>query len=64
MPPTSDKPSTAKAPLTLTGCGTALVTPFAGGRVDKAGIARLVEEQIAGGVSFLVPCGTRASRPR
>ena len=49
--------------LALTGCGTALVTPFRGGGVDRAGLARLVEEQIAGGTSFLVPCGTTGESP-
>jgi 4-hydroxy-tetrahydrodipicolinate synthase len=53
----------ATAPLTITGCGTALITPFSGGRVDKAALARLVEEQVASGVSFLVPCGTTGESP-
>jgi len=56
-------PAPQKTALSLTGCGTALVTPFAGGRVDTAAIARLVEEQIAAGVSFLVPCGTTGESP-
>jgi 4-hydroxy-tetrahydrodipicolinate synthase len=51
------------APLSLAGCGTALVTPFAGGRVDKVSLARLVDAQIEGGVSFLVPCGTTGESP-
>lgn len=43
----------------LRGCGTALVTPFAaGGEVDEAALARLVEFQIEQGIDFLVPCGT------
>jgi 4-hydroxy-tetrahydrodipicolinate synthase len=43
----------------LTGCGTALVTPFtAQGEVDEAALRRLVEWQIAEGVHFLVPCGS------
>jgi 4-hydroxy-tetrahydrodipicolinate synthase len=43
----------------LTGCGTALVTPFTrGGEVDEAAMKRLVEWQIAEGVHFLVPCGS------
>ena len=43
----------------LTGCGTALVTPFtAKGEVDEAALRRLVEWQIAEGVHFLVPCGS------
>jgi len=46
-------------PRVLTGCGTALVTPFtAQGDVDEAALRRLVEWQIAEGVHFLVPCGS------
>jgi len=45
--------------LPLRGTGPALVTPFtADGEVDRATFADLVERQIAGGVDFLVPCGT------
>jgi 4-hydroxy-tetrahydrodipicolinate synthase len=40
------------------GCLTALVTPFRGGGVDTKALADLVEEQIAGGVNGLVPCGS------
>jgi 4-hydroxy-tetrahydrodipicolinate synthase len=44
---------------TLRGLGTALVTPFdLEGAVDLSAVAALVERQIAGGVDFLVPCGT------
>jgi 4-hydroxy-tetrahydrodipicolinate synthase len=43
----------------LTGCGTALVTPFTrNGDVDEAALRRLVDWQIAEGVHFLVPCGS------
>lgn len=43
----------------LRGCGTALVTPFTRDeRIDEAALRRLVEFQIAGGVDFLVACGT------
>jgi 4-hydroxy-tetrahydrodipicolinate synthase len=43
----------------LRGCGTALVTPFrSDGALDEARLRALVERQIAGGVSLLVPCGT------
>src|SRR5690349_24364133 len=46
-------------PRALTGCGTALVTPFtAQGDVDEAALRSLVEWQIAEGVHFLVPCGS------
>ena len=43
----------------ITGCGTALVTPFsAHGAVDIGALARLVEWQIDEGIDFLVPCGS------
>lgn len=42
----------------FTGCATALVTPFKNGEVDYAALDRLVEEQIANGVSALVAVGT------
>jgi 4-hydroxy-tetrahydrodipicolinate synthase len=42
----------------FSGSMTALVTPFRGGAVDYKALAALVEEQIAGGTSALVPCGS------
>ena len=51
------------AELQIRGTGTALVTPFTNGTVDTAALARLVESQIAGGVDFLVPCGTTGESP-
>ncbi len=43
----------------LSGCGTALVTPFTpDGAVDEAALRALVEWQIAEGIDFLVPCGS------
>jgi 4-hydroxy-tetrahydrodipicolinate synthase len=43
----------------LQGCGTALVTPFAGnGSIDFGALRALVEWQIAEGIDFLVPCGS------
>jgi 4-hydroxy-tetrahydrodipicolinate synthase len=43
----------------LTGCGTALVTPFkSNGDVDEDALRKLVEWQIASGIHFLVPCGS------
>jgi 4-hydroxy-tetrahydrodipicolinate synthase len=43
----------------LTGCGTALVTPFArDGSVDERALRDLVDWQIAEGIHFLVPCGS------
>jgi 4-hydroxy-tetrahydrodipicolinate synthase len=44
---------------TLTGCGTALVTPFGrDGRVDEGALRRFVEWQVAEGIHFVVPCGS------
>lgn len=43
----------------LTGCGTALVTPFTKtGAVDERALRALVDWQIAEGIHFLVPCGS------
>jgi len=43
----------------LTGCGTALVTPFTPtGGIDEAALRALVDWQIAEGIHFLVPCGS------
>lgn len=42
----------------FSGAFTALVTPFRDGEVDEAGLRALVEFQIGGGISGLVPCGT------
>lgn len=36
----------------------ALVTPFRGGALDETALRELVERQIQGGVTGLVPCGT------
>lgn len=50
--------------LPLTGCGTALVTPFtADGDLDLAALRELVALQIDEGVDFLVPCGTTGETP-
>lgn len=49
--------------LNLTGCFTAIVTPFDNGRVCYATLQRLVEEQIAAGVAGLVPVGTTGESP-
>ena len=40
------------------GCATALITPMKSGAVDYPALTRLIERQIEGGVSALVPCGT------
>lgn len=42
----------------FSGAFTALVTPFRDGEVDEAGLRALVEFQIDGGITGLVPCGT------
>lgn len=43
----------------LTGCGTALVTPFQkNGDLDEKALRALVDWQIAEGIHFLVPCGS------
>lgn len=51
--------------IRLEGTFTALVTPFTpdGEAVDVAALEALVEAQIAGGVSGLVPCGTTGEAP-
>jgi 4-hydroxy-tetrahydrodipicolinate synthase len=51
--------------MRLSGTYTALVTPFTpdGEAVDVAALDALVEAQIAGGVSGLVPCGTTGEAP-
>ncbi|GAC1685504.1 MAG: 4-hydroxy-tetrahydrodipicolinate synthase [Gemmatimonadaceae bacterium] len=43
----------------FTGCGTALITPFAeGGALDEPSLRALVDWQVAEGIDFLVPCGS------
>ncbi|WP_105385100.1 4-hydroxy-tetrahydrodipicolinate synthase [Neorhizobium alkalisoli] len=42
---------------------TALVTPFADGKVDEAALRSLIEWQISQGSSGLVPCGTTGESP-
>jgi 4-hydroxy-tetrahydrodipicolinate synthase len=50
--------------MQFTGCGTALVTPFQPDfSLDEAGLRKLVQRQIRGGVDFLVPCGTTGENP-
>src|SRR5260370_28094264 len=41
------------------GCGTAMVTPFQKDlSLDEQSLRKLIRRQIAGGINFLVPCGT------
>jgi len=43
----------------ITGCGTALATPFtSGGALDERALRALVDWQIDEGIDFLVPCGS------
>ena len=49
--------------INLTGCGTALITPFANGEVDYNAFAALVDRQVAAGIDFLVPLGTTGETP-
>ncbi len=48
---------------TISGCGTALITPFRDGQVDANAYARLVQRQVEQGIDFLVPLGTSAETP-
>src|SRR5690242_15392892 len=48
----------------FTGCGTALVTPFRRDlSLDEETLRKLIRRQIAGGIDFLVPCGTTGESP-
>jgi 4-hydroxy-tetrahydrodipicolinate synthase len=48
----------------FTGCGTALVTPFARDfTLDEETLRRLIRRQIQQGIDFLVPCGTTGESP-
>jgi 4-hydroxy-tetrahydrodipicolinate synthase len=50
--------------MKLSGCGTALVTPFrTNGAIDESALRSLVEWQVSSGVHFLVPCGTTGETP-
>jgi 4-hydroxy-tetrahydrodipicolinate synthase len=45
--------------MNLSGCGTALVTPFKhDGSLDEAGLTAHVQWQIEQGIELLIPCGT------
>ncbi|MDT3366846.1 MAG: dihydrodipicolinate synthase family protein, partial [Bacteroidota bacterium] len=54
-----------KAPYPLlSGCGTALLTPFKkDGSVDYDAYIQCVERQVAAGIDFLVPLGTTGETP-
>lgn len=49
--------------LRLSGCGTALITPFKDGKVDYDTFAALVRRQVEAGIHFLVPLGTTGETP-
>jgi 4-hydroxy-tetrahydrodipicolinate synthase len=50
--------------MDLTGCGTALVTPFRhDGSLDEQALYALVQWQIESGIHWLVACGTTAETP-
>ena len=49
--------------LLLTGCGTALLTPFKNNEVDYDAFANTVERQVEAGINFLVPLGSTAETP-
>ena len=49
--------------IDLTGCGTALITPFRNGEVDYDAFAALVDRQVEAGIDFLVPLGTTGETP-
>ena len=49
--------------IDLTGCGTALITPFRGGEVDYEAFAALIDRQVEAGMDFLVPLGTTGETP-
>ena len=50
--------------MQLSGCGTALVTPFKqDGSIDDAALRNLIAWQVESGIDFLVPCGTTGETP-
>jgi len=49
--------------MTFAGTHTALVTPFRDGVFDKAAFQSLIEAQIAGGITGIIPVGTTGESP-
>ena len=49
--------------IDLSGCGTALITPFRNGEVDYDAFTALVDRQVAAGIDVLVPLGTTGETP-
>lgn len=48
---------------TLTGSMTALITPFKDGALDEPAFRALIQKQVAGGTSAIVPVGTTGESP-
>jgi 4-hydroxy-tetrahydrodipicolinate synthase len=49
--------------LSFAGAHTALITPFKDGSIDEAALIALIESQIAGGISGIIPVGTTGESP-
>ncbi len=49
--------------MNLSGCHTAIVTPFERGKISFSALAQLVEDQIAAGIAGIVPVGTTGESP-
>jgi len=49
--------------MSFAGTHTALVTPFRNGQFDEEAFLALIEEQIAGGITGIVPVGTTGESP-
>jgi 4-hydroxy-tetrahydrodipicolinate synthase len=49
--------------LRFDGAFTALVTPFFKGSIDLDAVDRLIDHQLAGGITGVVPCGTTGESP-
>jgi 4-hydroxy-tetrahydrodipicolinate synthase len=49
--------------MTFAGAHTALVTPFRDGQFDEPAFRRLIQHQIQGGISGIVPVGTTGESP-
>lgn len=49
--------------MSFAGAHTALVTPFRDGQFDIPAFKSLIEEQIAGGISGIIPVGTTGESP-
>lgn len=45
-------------PTVFSGAATALITPFRDGKIDRAALGELIEQQIAGGIAAILVAGT------